>query len=93
MEQDAQVAASREVGAEMSTRNWAMGEICNTLAGGLPTNLPPYPPPVGPAQEPSKSPDPNAPGLDQPHRFSSHVMVFQLGHIDGAPASTPRYPE
>ncbi|TEB19569.1 hypothetical protein FA13DRAFT_1758105 [Coprinellus micaceus] len=54
---------SRETGAELSTLNGAMGEICDTLAGGLPTNLPPYPsilPSVRPPQEAS-SPEMPAP--------------------------------
>lgn len=48
---------SRETGAELSTLNGAMGEICDTLAGGLPTNLPPYPSVLPPVRPPAAASD------------------------------------
>ncbi|KAJ2912943.1 hypothetical protein MD484_g7470, partial [Candolleomyces efflorescens] len=63
---------SRETGAELNTLTGALGEVHDTLGGGLPTNLPPFPsvlPPVRPASElspPPPPPPPSAPPESQP---------------------------
>ncbi|TEB31198.1 hypothetical protein FA13DRAFT_1569730, partial [Coprinellus micaceus] len=87
---------SRETGAELSTLNGAMGEICDTLAGGLPTNLPPYPsilPSVRPPQEASSpeipAPVPRSqspPARTCPVSTSASSLILTVGPAAG---STP----
>ncbi|CAA7269362.1 unnamed protein product [Cyclocybe aegerita] len=65
---------SRETGAELTSLTGAMGDICDTLGGNVPSALPSFPatlPPVRPSQEPQQPPQQSSSSAPAPHGTSS----------------------